>query len=310
MKKIVYFIFVFFQSLLLNSQEIVKVEMLDSSFNVIKTENFYIKRTVKTIENSTNFNVEEVWSTGEKYATYLVSDYNELLISGEKKIFFKNGNLKEIKNYKNGNLVGDYSSYYLNGKPQLKGRYEESINGAILFIFDFWDENGVHKVIDSNGEYQENLKDNIYRISIKNGRYHGVLKPDFIIYPYSVRYYENGNFVKGEFYKSSTNIRVYNREEISANPVGGIKKFRQDITDQLILKFQGKKINIDVLIKFEILTDGTLDNIVFLKSAGSKIDQKIEEILRKKNKWEPGIKNGIEVKSIFKFPIKLNISFE
>ena len=48
----------------------------------------FILKNSKTIENSTNFNVEEVWSNGEKYATYLVSDYNELLISGEKKKSF------------------------------------------------------------------------------------------------------------------------------------------------------------------------------------------------------------------------------
>lgn len=310
MKKIVYFVFVFFQFLLSNSQEIVKVEMLDSSFNVSNTENYYIKRTIKSIENSTNFNVEEVRKTGETFAIYQVTDYVTMIKDGNRKTFYKNGQQRTSSAYNNNLAFGEYLEFYEDGKPRVIGENKIENNVSKLYIKDFWDKDGNHKVINFNGEIELLKANKLYRVPVKEGRYNGEMKPVDETYPYTIIFYENGDLVKGELHKSPTVIRFFNSNEVPASPIGGMEKFKNDFIDQLINKFSNKKLNIDVLIKFVVLEDGSLTNVEFLKSAGSKVDKKIEELLCKQNKWEPGIKYGIEVKTICKLPLRLNVTFE
>lgn len=310
MKKIVYFLFVFFQVLYSNSQEIVKVEMLDSTFNVCNATNYYFKRTVKTIENSTNFNVEEVWSTGEVYSIYQVSDYVVMIKNGIRKTFYKNGQQRTFSTYNNNLAFGEYLNFYEDGKQKVVGENKIENNVSKLYIKEFWNKEGVHMVHNFNGEYELLKAEKLYRVPIKEGRYNGQMKPVNETFPYSIIFYENGDFVKGELHKSPAIIRFFNSEEVPASPVGGLKKFKNDFIDQLIFKFSNKNLKIDVLIKFVVLEDGSLTNVEFLKSAGTKIDQKIEELLYKQNKWEPGIKYGIEVKTICKLPLRLNVTIE
>ncbi|CCG52465.1 Protein of unknown function [Flavobacterium indicum GPTSA100-9 = DSM 17447] len=310
MKKIVYFVFAFIQFLLSNSQEIVKVEMLDSSFNVSNTENYYIKRTIKSIENSTNFNVEEVRKTGETFAIYQVTDYVTMIKDGNRKTFYKNGQQRTSSAYNNNLAFGEYLEFYEDGKPRVIGENKIENNVSKLYIKDFWDKDGNHKVINFNGEIELLKANKLYRVPVKEGRYNGEMKPVDETYPYTIIFYENGDLVKGELHKSPTVIRFFNSNEVPASPIGGMEKFKNDFIDQLINKFSNKKLNIDVLIKFVVLEDGSLTNVEFLKSAGSKVDKKIEELLCKQNKWEPGIKYGIEVKTICKLPLRLNVTFE
>lgn len=308
MKKIVYFVFAFIQSLLSNSQEIVKVEMLDSSFNVSNTENYYIKRIIKSIENSTNFNVEEVRKTGETFAIYQVTDYVTMIKDGNRKTFYKNGQQRTSSAYNNNLAFGEYLEFYEDGKPRVIGENKIENNVSKLYIKDFWDKDGNHKVINFNGEIELLKANKLYRVPVKEGRYNGEMKPVDKTYPYTIIFYENGDLVKGELHKSPTVIRFFNSNEVPASPIGGMEKFDRTIKQHLVNSLPKKDLKIDAKIRFEILEDGSIGKIEFLKSAGSKIDSKIEKFFKKQNKWEPAINKGKEVKMFVNYTLKLNIN--
>ncbi len=51
-------------------------------------------------------------------------------------VFYKNGNPKQEKNYKNGNLDGNLISYYENGQVHTKGKYKNNYRVGEWITFD------------------------------------------------------------------------------------------------------------------------------------------------------------------------------
>ncbi len=51
-------------------------------------------------------------------------------------VFYKNGNPKQEKNYKNGNLDGNLISYYENGQVHTKGKYKDNYRVGEWITFD------------------------------------------------------------------------------------------------------------------------------------------------------------------------------
>ena len=47
--------------------------------------------------------------------------------NGKEKIYYENGQISSIKNYKNGVVDGEYIEYYLDGKLKLKGSYKNGL---------------------------------------------------------------------------------------------------------------------------------------------------------------------------------------
>ena len=64
---------------------------------------------------------------------------NTIPIEGVKKSYFKNGQIKEVKLYKNGLQNGPYMVYFINGVRRISANYK---NGKWNGLDEKWDNNG------------------------------------------------------------------------------------------------------------------------------------------------------------------------
>ena len=71
-------------------------------------------------------------SSGIKVTKFNIGDNNY----DKTMIFYKNGNPKQEKNYKNGALSGNLISYWENGKVHTRGQYEQNYRVGTWETFD------------------------------------------------------------------------------------------------------------------------------------------------------------------------------
>ena len=55
---------------------------------------------------------------------------------GVKKSYFKNGQIKEVKLYKNGIQNGPYQAYFVSGERRVSANYK---NGKLNGLYERWD---------------------------------------------------------------------------------------------------------------------------------------------------------------------------
>lgn len=65
-----------------------------------------------------------------------------------------------------------------------------------------------------------------------------------------------------------------------------------------------------VLTQFIVNEDGTISDLQILTSIGGGCDEEIIRIIRMMPKWEPGMQNGIPVKTYFKLPCTFKLGDE
>lgn len=91
---------------------------------------------------------------------------------------------------------------------------------------------------------------------------------------------------------------------------GGIEKFYEYV----VRKFERPEIEEDgnvtmsVMMSFVIEKDGTLTDIKAIRSTNYQLEKEAIRLLKaSKVKWEPGVKNGKPVRTLFMLPIKVKI---
>lgn len=310
MKKI-FLLVLFFSCSYLFSQELVKVVFLDSFKKVDYSENYQYKRIIKTIKDSDLFSIEDYWKTGELNSKVQVRDYENLIKEGVCELYHKNGVLSKKLNFKNDTLVGEFTSFYENGKIIVEGDYKKINNENKLLIKNYWDKNGIQKVINYNGVYEViNGYGKLFIGKIKDGLFEGEWKTTNNDYPKNIEIYNNGNLIKGELIKSKNSKRKYNKTEVNPEPPGGINEFRNVFAKKLQKKCSklNYKISGTLRIKFVVLEDGNLSNFIIVNSINDEVDNLAIDVLKEMPVWESGISYGKEVKVYYTFPIKIDIS--
>lgn len=98
------------------------------------------------------------WKNGKIKSEWIENDKGK--INGEYREWYENGNLKVIKNYKDGKLNGVITLYYPNGNLKVVGNFKENKKDG-LFIFYNTD-----KSISMKRYYE--LDNLVYSLKIKN----------------------------------------------------------------------------------------------------------------------------------------------
>ena len=118
---------------------------------------------------------EENWNISGKLLNYGGKLNNNKMNGNHISFFFQTDKIEQEKNYKDGNLHGEYKEYYENGQLKLEANYrngkEEDItktyykNGNLSFSYNFKDGklDGIYKNLDENGNY-------IYIKEFKDGK--------------------------------------------------------------------------------------------------------------------------------------------
>lgn len=102
---------------------------------------------------------------------------------------------------------------------------------------------------------------------------------------------------------------LFSKVDINPEPPGGMKVFREWIIQNYILpqKAYDNKVKGNVMISFVVEKSGTLNDLVVESDKGFGTGEAAIEMLKKGEKWKPGIFNGIPVRTKYALPIRLDI---
>lgn len=310
MKKFILVAVLFYSLLSFGQTPINKVIFYDSIRKETFSKEYSFKKIIK------EYNLEKTSYEVEYYSKInnvdvlnyrcFVNDKKELTLHGEFISFYDSGAKNEIKNYENGTRIGITKKWYENGNLWFEGEYKTVKEEDLLFHYNYWDKNGVQKVKDGNGIFEEFFgkdDDVVFTGKIKNGLKDGVWKIDTSDYPKIEEVYEKGVFKTGTIYKSLTDIRKYNTRQVHASPIGGMNDFRMKLAQNikkssLSLNYRGK-----FNIKFVVDGNGNLIDFKANENINDELFSKLIEIIKSTSKWESGIYNGREVKQYFTLPI-------
>lgn len=289
-----------------------KIIHLDSTFNETKNKNhpyFRITRDYKL-----------------KKESYVVNDYNlsgVLLMEGTSKnkeylskegefiYYYENKNKKAITNFVKNRPIGKEFRWYENGEKKQEGEYivEEKKNESEYKVNQFWDINGVQKVTDGNGDYEEKDKDFLASGKVKNGFKDGVWEGSFNKSKYSYKeVYKEGKFISGVSTNTDGETYTYSELEIKPEHKNGIMDFYKFIAKNYKTpNIQGLKGKI--YITFVVDKDGKIVEPKILRDLGYGTGQEAIRVITGYNGFIPGEQRGRKVRCTYSLPISIQSAY-
>ena len=131
----------------------------EKEISALKAEIAQLKEKKSSVSDPSTQKREETierYSTGEKkmVVTYAGSGSYEFV--SKRMTYYANGQIKEVENYQNSELQGDYREYYKNGQISVKCSYNDGKKNGEFFEFYHdgvvW-EHGYFTNGDYDGEY-------------------------------------------------------------------------------------------------------------------------------------------------------------
>ena len=312
MKKIILIAVLFLSLISFGQTPINKVVFYDSIIKETFSKDYSFKKIIKEYNlEKTSYEVEFYSKSNNvdvlNYRCF-VNDKAKLTRHGVCTNFYDSGAIKEIENYENGNLFGITKNWYENGNLLFEGEFKIINEKRTLYFYNYWDKNGVQKVKDGNGIFEEfdiENKEMSLTGNIKDGLKDGVWKTTSSNFPKKESIYKNGVFIKGKIIKSEKSERVYFEETISAKPVNGMNEFRTKIAQNIKKSGLTNSYKGNLKFKFVVDENGELVNFSKVEGVHEELYLKLIEIIKKSGKWESGIYFGREVKQYFTLPITL-----
>lgn len=310
MKKFIFIAILFFSLVSFGQTPIHKVIFYDSIRKETFTKEYSFKKIIKEYNlEKTSYEVEYFSKINDidvlNYRCF-VNDKAKLTLHGEFTTFYDSGAKNELENYEEGSRIGSTKKWYKNGELCFEGEYKTVEEEKLLFHYNYWDKNGVQKVKNGNGTFEEIFGEEdevIFSGKIKNGLKDGIWKNTNSSFPKNEEIYKNGNFISGVLYRSSSSLRKYSSRQVNSSPIGGMNDFRMKLAQNikkssLALNYRGK-----FNIKFVVDENGDLIDFKAKENINDELFSKLIEIIKSTSQWESGIYNGREVKQYFTLPI-------
>lgn len=287
-----------------------KIIYLDSSYFKVDEGKHVYYQIIKDFHLTKDaYVIEEFYKSGKIKKTANSTDNLGYTYFGTVTGFFENDSIESKTMYKDGSPNGAYSSYYPNGKKQVEGEYVldkfSKHKEQVLKITSFWDENGIQKVTDGNGIYDQRYTNFHSTGSVKNGLKSGVwtgtdkkMKIEF------AETFENGQFISGMSTDKYGVDRKYTEVNERPSPKKGISHF---------YKFVGSKFKINrkisatgkIILSFIVDKNGSIDDIKIVKGIHPKLDEEAVRVLNLYADWQPGKVRGMDVNVLYSLPISI-----
>lgn len=239
----------------------------------------------------------------------LTSSLDRIIREGPVVYYYQNGKKKTMVNYQGDRLVGMEYRWYENGNKKSVGEHtlsDDKLEPSNFTLKQFWDKNGEQKVIDGNGDYEEN-KDGFFATGkIANGRkigeWRGEDKKSKISF---VENFNDGNLIEG-ISKDSLNIEHhYNKIIVRPKPRKGLEHFYKYIGKKFRFTKETEAMSGKIYLSFIIEPDGNASDIKVLKSAGAAFDQEAIRLILQYPEWESGFYRGLKYRFSFNIPIDI-----
>ena len=267
--------------------------------------------------NKKLFVVNEYYSDGKLRLTgFSENKEANLIFQGIQTTFFRNGNKMKVRNFKDGNVAGDFTEYFPNGKIYNVKNYKK---GKTIFFAECKDSVGNELAQKGNRTWKEFLDGNFgnnYTIGevkdgVPVGTWHGVANDSLKF----TSVYKNGaqvsfSYDDPEFARRKISVmkRYTSVEQVPEFP-GGLDAFTRYLEKNLIYPPLAKKNKTQgrVMVSFNVERDGKLTNIQVAKGIGDGRDEEALRVISASPKWKPGIQNGIPVRVSYSVPINFSL---
>lgn len=315
---------------------------LDSLYFPTAKEDYKYIRVVENYNNQPNlFLFTEYTREGKLTKKAVSSKLNEESLEGSCIDYYENGNKKQESNYVDNKLdgiqinwyennkkksevsyikgkkTGKNLEWYENGNKKLDGDYiEDTKNKTILLkINDFWDADGVQKVTNGNGEYEEiieaknkieityygrgNLKD-----GLKDGTWQGWFGKPEVKY---TEYYFNGQFISGKIVDENNIETTYNVLEKKPEHKNGITAFYKYIGTHYKLSdcIFDNNITGKIDISFIIDVDGKIIEPRIIRDIGCETGAEVLQLLNGYQNFSPKEQKGQKVKTLYSCQVNI-----
>lgn len=226
---------------------------------------------------------------------------------GEFIFYYENGAKKSVCNYTKNLLNGKELQWHENGKMKQEGEYsaDEKKRESEYKVNQFWDNNGVQKVTDGNGDYEE-VDEKIYgagkvKNGFKDGEWKGYDKK--IGYTYSETY-ENQKLVSGISIDKDKVSHTYKVVDLKPSPKDGIMDFYKHVAKNFkIPEVEG--LSGKIYLKFVVDTNGNIIDPKVIRGIGYGTDEEALRVLASYKNFAPEERRGIKVNSTYSLPITI-----
>lgn len=313
MKKLSYFLLLLFATLNYSQTNIVlgkndKLVYLDSSSIETKSENYKYYRIIKDyyLDND-SYEIQEYYKSGVLKTKGTSKIKEHFSKAGGVTYYYENGNQKAITFYKKGRLNGEDIQWYDNGNKK-----SESINTEDEYkktsqrtYNQFWDVNGVHKVINGNGFFEDQSDNEYSKGEIKNGLKEGnwegyFKKPD---YSY-METYKDGKLVSGVSTEKNGKKYKYTKVEIAPEPKDGIMDFYKFIgANYRTPEVQG--LAGKVFVSFVVDEKGKIVEPRVIRDIGYGTGKEALRVVSLYEGFVPGEQRGLKVRCSYSIPISI-----
>lgn len=245
----------------------------------------------------------------------MMGNFIDRVADGEVTNWYENGNKKSVKHFVKGRAEGKYFEWYENGNNKREGvnsiETEElsdtkTSSRTFQVINQFWDVNGVQKVIDGTGDYEETAKNFKASGKLKNGYKDGVWKGQYTELDFSYSEIYNKNKLVSGISVDKNNVSAnYTKIQAAPAPLRGMKDFYSYIAANFRVP-KGVELKGKIYMSFIVDIDGSVEGIKVLRGLGQGTDEEAISVIKSYNGgWVPGALRGQKVKLSFSLPISI-----
>lgn len=291
----------------------IKTVYLDSLWQKTTKENHKYYRVIKGYysEKQDIYQIQEYYKSGVLEKEGMSRNKEGDSKEGEFIFYYENGTKKSATNFIKNRLNGLDSRWYENGKIKQEGEYivDERKNESEYKVNQFWDNSGVQKVTDGNGDYEEVGEKTFGSGKVKNGYKDGLWEgyDKKIGYTFSENY-ENQKMVSGVSVDSDKILYNYTIVEKKPEPKKGIADFFQYVGNNFktpdVKGLKGK-----IYIKFIIDKEGKVIEPKIIQGIGYGADEEAIRVLSSYKNFVPGEIRGIKVKYNYSLPISIQSAY-
>jgi len=249
----------------------------------------------------------------EKAIYYREGNRNEEgKLEGAIKVYYKNGVLRNITQYKNGKREGEYMEFYSNERIAEKANYRDN---TLEGKFETWYVNGQKQ---EEGEWAErqgykiiSFWDSTGKQTLTNGTGEVVkYKSNHAIDYWET--YRKGNLIKGKSYDEAGKEYLYDgttNEQMPEFP-GGISALGQYLSANLMYPQEARQKGVSgkVFVSFVVGSDGIVKDVQIPgRKLGYGIEEEAMRVVAAMPQWKPGIHRGRPVSIRYSLPINFGI---
>lgn len=282
---------------------------LDSISQETTSKDYVYIRVIKDSKlKKDTYAVQEYYRSGAMRMEGISKTYDGYSKEGNVFYYYKNGNKKSTANYIKGRVNGKDNEWYENGTKKLEGEFieDEKKRTTQHKINQFWDVNGVQKVIDGNGFFEDKGENEYSKGEIKNGFKEGDWEGTLV--KLNVNYkekYSDGKFISGTTTDKNGIQTTYNALEKKPEPKDGINNFYQYIGKNFNISRLPNGLKGKIYVTFVVDKNGKIIEPILLRDIGYGSGEEALRLVANAENWIPGEQRGIKVKVKYSLPITI-----